>query len=90
MYGRILLGASVVWNTCVCQHNHFMVRFCSFALMVQSVFFVGQMISILKKRFKEISLRKVHRVKSRWFDPLSKEELAKLGIDSKKVEKHIL
>ena len=49
-----------------------------------------QMVSILKKRFKEISLRKMHRVKSRWFDPLTPAELDKLGICTKKEEKHIL
>ena len=72
MYGRILLGSGVVWNTCLCQNNHFIVKFCSAAIMAQSVFFVGQMMSILKKRFKEISMRKEHRVKIRWFDPLNK------------------
>ena len=72
MYGRILVGASVVFNTCYCSHNHFMVRFCSAASMVQSIWFVTQMIGIMKKRFKEISDRKIHRVKSRWFDPLNK------------------
>ena len=41
MYGRILLGAGVVWNTCLCQNNHFIVKFCSAAIMAQSVFFVG-------------------------------------------------
>lgn len=48
------------------------------------------MISILKKRFKEISLRKEHRVKIRWFDPLNKMELEKLGIDLNMKEKSIL
>lgn len=86
IYGRILLGISVVSNTCLCIHNHFMVRFCSFGLLLQSIFFVFQMIGILKKRFKEISLRKLHRVKSRWFDPLNKEELEKLGLNKKKDE----
>jgi len=47
------------------------------------------MIGILKRRFKEISLRKLHRVKNRWFDPLTEAELEKLGIDSKKKEKNI-
>ena len=40
IYGRILIGTSVVWNTCTCEENHFIVRFCSFGLLVQSVFFV--------------------------------------------------
>jgi len=43
MYGRVLLGASVVYNTCLCKHNHFMVKFCSAALAVQSYWFVTQM-----------------------------------------------
>jgi len=55
--------------------------------MVQSVFFVGQMISILKKRFKEISMRKEQRIKIRWFVPLNSQELEKLGIDAKKAQK---
>ena len=38
------------------------------------------MVGILKKRFKEISDRKIHRVKARWFDPLNKQELEKLNI----------
>ena len=42
------------------------------------------MVGILKKRFKEISDRKLNKVKSRWFDPLTKEELLKLNIDDKK------
>jgi len=41
------------------------------------------MFGILKKRFKEISDRKIMRVKSRWFDPLTKEELEKLQINQK-------
>jgi hypothetical protein len=42
------------------------------------------MLGILRKRFKEISDRKRLRIKSRWFDPLNREELEKLGINEKK------
>lgn len=42
------------------------------------------MINILKKRFKEIADRKVHRIKMHWFQPLSKEELEKLGLNRKR------
>lgn len=89
IYGRILLGLSVVFNTCMCEHNHFMVRFCSFGLLAQSVFFVFQMVGILKKRFKEISARKEHRVKIRWFEPLNKEEMSKLGLNTNKEDKGV-
>ena len=42
------------------------------------------MLGILRKRFKEISDRKRLRIKSRWFEPLNREELEKLGINEKK------
>ena len=42
------------------------------------------MVSILKKRFNEISLRKAMKIKSRWFEPLTNEEISKLGWDTKK------
>jgi len=90
MYGRVLVGLGVVWNTCRCVHNHFMVRFCSFALLIQSLFFIVKMVGILKRRFKEISDRKVHRVKMSWFTPLNKQEMEILGIKASANEKHIL
>jgi len=42
------------------------------------------MVGILGKRFKEISDRKRMRIKIRWFEPLNREELDKLGINEKK------
>jgi len=41
------------------------------------------MLGILRKRFKEISLRKKMRIKIRWFEPLNREELDKLGVTGK-------
>lgn len=41
------------------------------------------MLGILRKRFKEISDRKKLHIKSRWFEPLNREELEKLGISEK-------
>ena len=81
IYGRIFLGLQVVWITCMCKDNAYIVRFCSFGLLCQSVFFVFQMVSILKKRYREIAARKAHRIKIRWFEPLNKEELALLGLN---------
>lgn len=34
----------------------------------------------MKKRFKEISDRKIHRIKMRWFTPLNDAELEKLSL----------
>ena len=90
IYARILVGPAVVWSTVSCSHNHIIARFSSLGLLGQSLFYFMQMVSILRKRFKEISMRKLHRVKSRWFDPLTPSELEKLGVSNKKDEKHIL
>lgn len=40
MYGRVLVGASVVYNTCLCKHNYLIVKFCSAAICIQSYWFV--------------------------------------------------
>mmetsp|Transcript_32947 Transcript_32947/g.50382 ORF Transcript_32947/g.50382 Transcript_32947/m.50382 type:complete len:174 (-) Transcript_32947:55-576(-) len=90
IYGRILLAPSLTWNTSMCNSNHMFTRAASLGLFFQSVYFAVQMISILRKRFKEISKRKMMRVKSRWFVPLNEHELEKLGINKDKKEKHIL
>jgi hypothetical protein len=44
------------------------------------------MIGILKKRFKEITNRKLNKIKARWFEPLNKQELEELGIKAVKDE----
>lgn len=41
------------------------------------------MVSILKKRFREISDRKRLNIKAQWLIPLTKEELDKLGYNDK-------
>uniref|UniRef100_A0A7S3CUH1 TLC domain-containing protein n=1 Tax=Strombidium rassoulzadegani TaxID=1082188 RepID=A0A7S3CUH1_9SPIT len=89
IFGRMIIGPFSVYNTCICKQNPLATKLASVALTLQSVFFIFQMLSILRKRFKEISMRKARRVKSRWFDPLTKEELLKVGI-TKVEEKHIL
>jgi len=41
------------------------------------------MVGILKKRFTDIHKRKHMGVKARWFDPLNKTEMEKLGLNAK-------
>lgn len=41
------------------------------------------MLGILRKRFREISDRKKMHIKIRWFEPLNREELDKLGVNEK-------
>ena len=84
VFGRILNGTSLVWNTCICQENKYPVKICSLGLIIQSFLFVGQMVGMLRKRFAEMAKRKLHGVKARWFEPLNKEEMTKLGLDEKK------
>ena len=89
IYGRILLGLSVVYGCVTCPKVLVIIKVCSAGLLFQSIHFIFKMVGILKRRFAEISLRKRHRVKSRWFDPLTPEEMAKIGLKGTK-EKHIL
>lgn len=46
--------------------------------------FAPAMISILMKRFGEIHNRKIMGIKAKWFKPLNKVELEKLGVNLKK------
>jgi len=45
--------------------------------------FATAMFSILKKRFAEIHNRKIMGIKAKWFTPLNKVELEKLGVNKK-------
>ena len=84
IFGRFINGTSLVWLTCRCQENNTIVKFCSVGLLAQSFLFLSQMISMLKKRFSEIAHRKRHGIKARWFEPLNKVELEKLGLNNAK------
>lgn len=84
IFGRILMGTYSVWSVSQCEHNFLLIKVASIGLLIQTVFFVQQMVGILRKRFKEISDRKRLRIKSRWFEPLNSTELEKLGINEKK------
>jgi len=51
---------------------HYIPKLASCALMLQSIFFIHQMVGILRKRFKEITHRKMMKIKIQWFHPLNK------------------
>lgn len=40
IFGRFMLGTSLVWSTCLCDKNMIIVRLCSIALWIQSIFFI--------------------------------------------------
>lgn len=86
IFGRIFVGVSIVYSTCACEHNHMLMKIAAIGLLIQTFQFTSQMMTILKKRFKEISDRKIHRIKMRWFEPLTDVELDKLNINPGKKE----
>ena len=74
----------MTWSTSSCHENHLIIKICALGLLGHTYYFYSQMIGIMRKRFKEISDKQRLRIKSRWLDPLKKEELEKLGIFDKK------
>ena len=84
IFGRVIMGTYTAWSATWCQHNVLLIKLAALGLLIQTLFFIKQMFSILRKRFKEMSDRKRFRIRSRWFDPLTRHELEKLGITEKK------
>lgn len=83
-FGRFLMGFSQTWRTCMCQHNHPIIKFAALGLLFQSLYFIFQLAKILTKRMKEMALRKEMRVKMLWFTPLNQAQMEKLGLDISK------
>jgi hypothetical protein len=88
-FGRIIVGLYQVHQVCSCESALFLVKFAAVALLAQSIYFTLTMIRMLKNRFDEISNRKIHQIKIRWFEPLNKLELEQLGIAANKKEKTV-
>ncbi len=53
-------------------------------MLLQSLYFMRQMISILRSRANEQGERKAKNVKLRWLTPLSNEEILKIDLYNKK------
>ena len=86
MFGRIIMGGYQVWTVCHCESANLAIKFGGSAVLIQSIYFCFTMWKIMKNRFREISNRKLNQVKIRWFTPLNKMELEKLGIKASKDE----
>jgi len=71
IFARIFLGSTLTYNNCLCSHNHLVSKCAAVSLMMQTYMFTWQMLGLLRKRFKEIADRKLHRIKIRWFEPLT-------------------
>lgn len=78
IYGRIILGTSVVIRTVTCSENNYLVRLASLGLAFQSYFYINRMIKILRQRTKEYSERKKKGIKLRWLTNLTKQEMSQL------------
>ena len=84
IFGRVIMGTYTAWSATQCQHNVLLIKLAALGLLIQALFFIKHKFSILTMRFKEMSDRKSFRIRSRWFDPLTRHELEKLGIAEKK------
>ena len=84
MYGRIIIGGKTFWSIFSCQHTIMPAKVVIVGMTAQSYWFIFTMVSILKNRLKEQMNRKKCQIKLRWFEPLNKQELEKLGITGKK------
>jgi len=72
VYGRVILGTSVVIKTSTCQENNYIVRLISIGIALQSYFYISRMFINLRNRALEYSERKEKGVKLRWLEPLTK------------------
>ena len=71
IFGRTFLGLPVLYRTWMCDTNHIIVKLMGTGLVMQSVFFMRQMVSILKARANEKGERKSKNVRMKWLTPLT-------------------
>lgn len=84
IFGRTFLGLPNLYRTWMCESNHIVVKLMGTGLIMQSLYFMRQMISILKSRANEHGERKSKNIKMKWFTPLTKEEISKIDAYNKK------
>jgi hypothetical protein len=68
----------------MCDVNHFFVKMMGSGLQAQSLYFMVQMVSILRSRAIEYAERKSKQVKMKWMTPLTNEEISKIDSYNKK------
>jgi hypothetical protein len=68
----------------MCDANHFFVKMMGSGLQAQSLYFMVQMVSILRSRAIEYAERKSKQVKMKWMTPLTNEEISKIDSYNKK------
>jgi hypothetical protein len=70
VFARTVFCTPIVYQTVGCQSNHIFLKVSCLGLFLQSVFFVFQMVGILRKRTQEIMKRKQLGIKFSWLEPL--------------------
>ena len=84
MFGRGILGIPELMRTWTCDSNHIVVKLMGTGLMLQSMFFISQMFSILKSRANEYAERKAKNIKMKWFVALTSTEVSQINAYNKK------
>jgi len=87
MFGRAILGMPVLYRCWACPSNHIIVKLMGTGLILQSLYFIKQMIFILIQRSNEYAERKRKNIKMKWFVSLTKEEILKIDAYNKKTKK---
>ena len=78
------MGVPVLYRAWMCDANHLIVKLMGTGLIVQSIHFMIQMVSILRSRAIEYAERKSKQVKMKWTTPLTNEEISKIDSYNKK------
>lgn len=84
IFGRLFSGLPLLYRTWICDANHIVVKLMGTTLVVYSVKFMIQMVSILRARANEYAERKSKQVKMKWLKPLTNEEISKIDLYNKK------
>ena len=88
-FGRIFIGTNMLYTSTICPYISIGLKIGFWGLYLQSLYFTFQMISILKKRSRDIHNRGLQRIEFKWFTPPLDAELEKLGITNKKGDKGV-
>jgi hypothetical protein len=76
IYGRVLIGTSVVIKTVGCELTNVIVRGISVCLALQSYYYITKMVGLLRSRVVEHSERKQKGIKMQWKVALRADEVA--------------
>lgn len=86
IYYRLLKGIFIVYDTVACPVGHPIIKLIAIGMAVQSYFYVFRMVSILKSRFVEMSIRRKEGVQLFWFSHNPQVEMLSYFIKSAKKE----